>query len=299
MNIMRVIACVGFIVICAASLRAENSLTIESKTVPVGATAVEIRISFENEDTLGFFELPLEIRQVTPGSFVERMGIDFADRIGSIWQSFQFTLHYDRRAITECAPGGDSTFYPILDTIPYAPAPGSLMVVSGPPWGVLISAFRGAGESLLMPGHDTTGSVVLTLDVTSVPGTFEIDTTCVSPHHHPAFLRTDPVTTYAYQSVAFTKGVITIASCNCQYHGDLNGDGVIDAVDYNELINWVFYNQGPPPTDTTCPHIDRGDVNCDGFDDAVDVNYLSNHIYFNGPAPCDPCECEPYPTNCP
>jgi hypothetical protein len=97
----------------------------------------------------------------------------------------------------------------------------------------------------------------------------------------------------------FTKGVITITECDCAHHGDLDGDGEITSLDHSLLIDWVYMGIGPPPADSACPHVDRGDVNCDGQDDALDVAYLSDYLYMSGPAPYDPCTCDPYPSNCP
>ncbi|MBD3297045.1 MAG: hypothetical protein GF341_00155, partial [candidate division Zixibacteria bacterium] len=62
--------------------------------------------------------------------------------------------------------------------------------------------------------------------------------------------------------------------------GDLNGDGVLDAVDLNIVINMVFFNEPLPDPPQLL------DLNCDGFPDAVDFNYLIEHIFFNGPLPC-------------
>ena len=103
----------------------------------------------------------------------------------------------------------------------------------------------------------------------------------------------------AQEIPSFTKGIITIAACDCAHHGDLNGDNVIDVFDLSQLIDYVFGGYPIPPTDQGCPHVDRGDVNCDGGDDVFDVIYLNDYLFGSGPAPCDPCACSPYPTNCP
>ena len=99
----------------------------------------------------------------------------------------------------------------------------------------------------------------------------------------------------------FNGATLTIAAapCDCAQHGDLSGDGVFDALDLNELIDYVFFSGTQPLQDATCPHIDRGDYNCDGVDDALDLNYLIDLLFFSGPPPCDPCACTLYPSDCP
>lgn len=47
-----------------------------------------------------------------------------------------------------------------------------------------------------------------------------------------------------------------------------------------------------------CPAMNRGDVNCDGKLDRIDLAYLNAYLMNSGPAPCNPCECNPYPTGC-
>lgn len=88
--------------------------------------------------------------------------------------------------------------------------------------------------------------------------------------------------------------------CCCEFHGDVHDDPmhVPDAVDLNDLIDYIFFNGPVPIIDPGCPHINRSDVNCDAYPDAVDMNTYIDYIYFNGDI-CDPCDCSPYPDNCP
>ncbi|MBD3298853.1 MAG: hypothetical protein GF341_09380 [candidate division Zixibacteria bacterium] len=85
----------------------------------------------------------------------------------------------------------------------------------------------------------------------------------------------------------------------CPHHGDLAADdGLLTSEDLNVMIDVVFFNAQTTP-DPGCPHVNRADVNCDGITDAIDVNEFIQTLFFNGPLPCDPCACDPYPTNCP
>ncbi len=88
--------------------------------------------------------------------------------------------------------------------------------------------------------------------------------------------------------------------CCCEFHGDVYDDPlhVPDALDLNYLIDYLFFNGPAPPQDSGCPHINRGDLNCDAIPDAVDLNILIGAAFFNGDI-CNPCDCSPYPDNCP
>jgi hypothetical protein len=105
----------------------------------------------------------------------------------------------------------------------------------------------------LEPGADATGSLVLTVDVTSTLGTFEIDTTCVDPSTHLTFLDQS-----AFPIVpSFTKGVITIIENTppvavCQDVTVSAGDGcapvdvVVDNGSYDPDGHAITLTQTPP-----------------------------------------------------
>lgn len=77
----------------------------------------------------------------------------------------------------------------------------------------------------------------------------------------------------------------------------MNGNGVVNAADLTMLINVVFFGV-PDIRDPLCPG-NRSDFDCNGFTNAVDLTLMINHVFFGGRGPCDPCQCNPYPTNCP
>ena len=87
--------------------------------------------------------------------------------------------------------------------------------------------------------------------------------------------------------------------CCCQYHGDMYVDinNVIDALDFNRLVDYLFYSAPAPPQDEGCPHINRSDVWCDGYPDALDLNQLIDYLFYGGDL-CDPCDCDDYPSDC-
>ena len=77
-------------------------------------------------------------------------------------------------------------------------------------------------------------------------------------------------------------------ACDCPYQGDFDGNGYIDALDLNALIEVLFFG-GPEPSDPYCG-VSRGDLNDDGYPDGLDLNYLIDYLNFGGPAPLDPCD---------
>lgn len=85
----------------------------------------------------------------------------------------------------------------------------------------------------------------------------------------------------------------------CGPQGDLNDDGLIDAIDLNVLIDYVFFGGATPTQDPECPASNRGDTDCNGLFDAVDLNVLIDYIFFGLPSMCDPCACASYPGTCP
>ncbi len=163
----------------------------------------------------------------------------------------------------------------------------------------MVSAFRFPPNPSLATGADSSGSLTLTVDVSSTTGTFEIDTTCAYPSNHLMLVGEYAVGDLTGIVPVFVKGVITIGKCDCRLHGDINGDGSIDAVDYSRLIDHVFFGGAAPPKDASCPHVNRGDINCDGTVDIRDVLHLREHLYGSGIPPCQPCACDSYPVDCP
>jgi len=76
-------------------------------------------------------------------------------------------------------------------------------------------------------------------------------------------------------------------------------DGNINPVDVVYIVNYVYKNLDARPVLPNCPG-NNGDWNCDGNVNPVDVVWYVNYVYKNsGIGPCDPCDCNPYPTNCP
>jgi len=94
----------------------------------------------------------------------------------------------------------------------------------------------------------------------------------------------------------------TIPECDCSRFGDLNLDGNINPVDVVLMVNYVYLGIGTLPPVSSCYQGElakNGDWNCDGAINPVDVVFMVRNVYLGGSGPCDPCQCDPYPGNCP
>jgi hypothetical protein len=138
-------------------------------------------------------------------------------------------------------------------------------------------------SNYLTPGNDATGSMILTVDVTSASGTFEIDTTCKDPGLN--LLLVEDLGTAIVPT--FIRGVITIESCVCPFQSDFDGDGFITAIDLASMIDILFAGLADIK-DPQCP-ANRSDFDCDGFATALDLASLIDYLFAGGAGPCDPC----------
>jgi hypothetical protein len=126
------------------------------------------------------------------------------------------------------------------------------------------------------PGPELAGvtspSFRFQFDVTTVPGQFEIDTCCVRPNNHLAFV--DYTASVVFPS--FTKGIVSIG-CFCRCHGDPVCDGQADIVDLVETINVAFRGISIP-RDQDCTH-SRTDVDASGATAVSDVVLMIRAVF--------------------
>jgi hypothetical protein len=81
-----------------------------------------------------------------------------------------------------------------------------------------------------------------------------------------------------------------VPACDCRYHGDLDGNGVVNVFDVVRLVDATFRSGPSPPKDPFCPHANRGDYNCDGVLSITDVVWAVSVAFRGGSIPCDPCK---------
>jgi len=275
------------------SASTRDSVIVVSRTIDPGAKGAVIGIRIVNAMPVMGLTVPLEIRAVTPGAFVTSVALGFRERLKTTLSGARFTNHYAAK----------SYLCPDSKTLGYEVVAGqgvdTPVKVTASPWAVMMSAFRFPPNPSLAIGADRDGSLTLTVDVTTTRGTFEIDTTCMYPTNHLMLVGEHAIGELSGLAPVFVKGVVTIGKCDCQNHGDTNGDGSVDALDYSQVMDHVFFGGDAPPKDASCPHVNRGDINCDGTVDIRDVLHLREHMYGSGAAVCDPCACASYPTDCP
>jgi hypothetical protein len=259
-----------------------DSVTVSSMTVNTGATGVSIPILIDNGATLSSLEVPLVIREVTPGSYITALTMSCGDRLPEPGQPLGDIIIKYEHPVPDgtCKPGGFATV-------------GGLDFVS--PDAVTFARLGIFPPNYLPPGNDVTGSLLLTVNVTSTPGTFEIDTTCTGAGTNLMFGSDMGIPILP----VFTKGVITITPpCLCPYQADFDGDGFITPLDLSSMIDILFAGLADIK-DPDCP-TSRSDFDCDGFATPLDLSSLIDHLFAGGRGPCDPCLCIPvFPDDCP
>jgi len=273
---------------------AEWRIDIESKTVNAGETGVTV-------DFTGYWDLgvaavvvPVVVREIDPGAFwTGQLPIDTAGGVAHGvqwkwanpgWASLIQTVKPaapTNNPILWCCPGVG----PCSDTLYDGDSPDQFVVAAG--YNRSIEPAHPAGQVFL----------TLTFDVTSNAGNFEFDTACYLAVLNTVFV-IDGTTWEDHGpmgtgEVVFNKGIITIvADCNCEHQGDCYDDGVINPVDVVYMINYGLRMAGPsPPSDPSCPLINRGDWDCSGQINLIDIIKMINYVYRQpAPGPCDPCE---------
>lgn len=269
---------------------AANSVTVESKDVYAGHQGSQIRVLLDNIPPLAAVDIPLIVREITPGAFVTSMQLTFGDRlpygggplagVRGTWQISDTT--------GKCGFSGEPWDPDYVDTLSHP--------VLGSPLAIRFVRAKGVGGTDLPAGDDQTGSFIITADIGNTLGQFEIDTTCILFNHVNCVIPSG--TSYI---PTFTKGTITIVECSCPGNGDPDRDGFITALDLSRFIDCLFYCDVPPPAGL-CPDVwfpAVTDWDCDGYPTALDLGKLIDHLFAGGDGPCDPCACDPYPDHCP
>jgi hypothetical protein len=179
----------------------DNTVVVGEVSATPGQSGVQIPVYLANDVTLRTIIVPLMVRSVDPGAFITAMRLNFSDRLppkGPI-SEILFTSQFGPGTGTckSAKPGG---FAEIVfgDTLSHP--------VTSSPFGLMFSRAKIIGADL-PPGADSTGSLIMTVDVTDTPGRFEIDTTCANPANHLLFHTTDNKAIVP----DFTKSTITIS----------------------------------------------------------------------------------------
>lgn len=269
------------VLVFVSSSHAVDRIAVTSMWVASGETGVVVPILMSNDVTISSVVVPLVLREITVGSYVANsLTMTFADRLPSGGPlSFIRTTNWYTTEDGNCKSGQPGGFGTLTET------DGSFAGPFVSPQAVEFSALSLGPIGALPPGSDVTGSMVLTFDVTATPGDFEIDTTCVDPAGHLAFVQVPTANVVPN----FLKGTISIMDCPC-WGVDLDHNDLLDAVDIAREIDCVFFGGicGSIYIGPNCP-VWLGDFDGDTVPDATDLALLIDHVFFGGSGPFDPC----------
>lgn len=261
----------------------ENSVFVESKEVIPNQTDVTIGVYVSNAIPIIAFVLPFEIREISPGSYptwpVSRMinpvGRMYVSPLGPNDPNSQPAItvnnFYAVTGTPDCS-GPISNTYSVLGQQPDAVSPNGYLFVT------LSSDDAGHEDVDLDAATEIPGvnppSFQLRFDVSGIAGQFEIDTCCVRPNSHLAFVNRNTEIVLP----SFTKGIVSIG-CFCRCHGDPVCNGQLDIVDVVQTIN-IAFRGAVVPRDQDCTH-SRADVDASGATTVSDV-VLMIRVVFDG-----------------
>jgi hypothetical protein len=179
-----------------------NSIVVESKLLPGGATGQTITIRLTNAEAVKAVVVPLVVRSVSSGAFITSLGMDYGDRLAS-------PTHLDARVRNQfatadgnCKEGLPGGFHTVSSD------DGASHPVGASPAGMLFACVKLSGSDL-PAGSDASGSLNLIVNVGGQAGAFEIDTTCTDAVNHLLFVAASD--NHAIVP-SFTKGIITVSN---------------------------------------------------------------------------------------
>lgn len=273
------------VLLTAGSASAAWRMEIESKTVNPGQTGVTVNFTYAWDAKLVAAVLPVVVRSIDAGSFwTGTLPYDTMDMDGN-----RFTNGVAWHASI-----------PPWSALVLEMRPGRGCGNSGPYDGVSPDHFVLSSAAIAALAAKPSGIVFCTIqfDVTSVAGTFVLDTACFSASLNKIFFIDENSIDHGPPSggngdVVFTKGVITISgspTCDCSHQGDCNDNGVINPSDIIFMINYALRAGPPPPSDPACPAINRADWDCNGKINIADITKIVSYVYrYPSPGPCNPC----------
>jgi hypothetical protein len=259
--------------ILAAAGTGENSITIDPMTVAGNMGNVQIRILLVNDAPLSAVVLPLVLRTTSGGAFIKTATLSFGDRLANYLTDYEVTNQYATEDGTCDSTCGCTRGFKTIAAI------SGKNPVSGSPYGVYWVRAR-FNRINLPPGADAVGSIVLTVDIDSLEGTFSIDTTCTNPYNHPILVDS------SLHSIRpeFQGAVITVVGDCCGlYTGGVTGntncdlDGNRDLSDITRLIDRVYVSH----TSLCCEANGNTDGSANGQIDLSDITRLIDFVYIS------------------
>lgn len=176
-----------------------NRVRVGSKAVQAGETDVSVGVFIENLFDLEELTLPLEIRSITAGSFIAgsvNLDLNPAGRAFAANPSVSYSP-YGMPKLTNTCSGPVSRTYEQAGPANFD-SPDALLLQTDFDSGCLP-----AGSDNHVPSY------LLTFGVTSVDGSFQIDTCCIEPSQHLLFVECGTGTPVAPD---FFPGLVTIVA---------------------------------------------------------------------------------------
>ena len=197
-------------------------MVVGSKTVQGGTGNARIGVFLSNDVNVRNVVLPLTFRSLSGGAFITTMALErnIDGRLDSTLTAINVINGYYADADTgiACRDGADTTAG--FKNIGWS-GTGIHSVVESP-----VACLFGLGlilpdEAPLGSGSDgPTPSLLITVDIGSSTGEFDVDTTCTAPSNHLLFVQDLTNTPIVPE---FSKGLITVTPSAVQY---LGGDGI-------------------------------------------------------------------------
>lgn len=190
----------GMWLVCAGVF-AQNTVVAPSMTLNGGESGVEVRILLTNDIPIRSLSAPFVFRNVQGGAFVTSLKPGWAERLApglNVLSEIDITNIYPAEDGTCQGGAGGFATASFSDTLPHP--------VSSSPVGLLMFRNKIFSDSLDV-GADAVGSIRLVIDVNSMQGQFEIDTTCMDPSNHLFLVRASGG---GGAVPDFTKGIINI-----------------------------------------------------------------------------------------
>jgi hypothetical protein len=204
-------ACLVFL--CGTVSMAADAVSVESKQVLPNAVGVTVDVSLSNDQAAVALVMPLEFREITPGSY---MTTSFARALNPAGRVNNSPLGLNNPSGPNASPiqnryptpGGTACSGPTSNTYQVPAANIDFISPDGTLFETHSTGDEGVGDDIdLDAGSDGAQPFYrFTFNVTGVQGFFEIDTCCVRPANHLGYVNRQTQTV----PLAFTKGLIEI-----------------------------------------------------------------------------------------
>ncbi len=184
-----------------------NAVHVESKEVLCGALACSVGVYLSNGIDLNGIVLPLELKSTVASAYIGgELSMEVSNRLENALASCSIEPTY--------LPNRDAS-NPDCSGMGYF-SRGDFTGLDGQSPDAMLYMGLATDDSLMLlagadgePG-DGDPSIVLTFDIGLQPGVFEIDTACVTPANHLAFVDAGDWSNPRIIVPEFTKGVVTV-----------------------------------------------------------------------------------------